>query len=191
MNLFLSSTVNPFIKKLAKFISRLYTIKEGELMGLIKVCPDCLTEYYPHIQLCADCGSTLLTPEENQAMQEEKKQRRDKLPEDAVVVREGSLQWMDELYNVLIDSNISCVVHSDAGCKKGCCGNTYRLLVASGDAERANDHIEQYCAEVHPELRTSREMMSRGQCPACGSPVSSDAAECADCGLTLLIIEDD
>ena len=31
------------------------------------------------------------------------------------------LQRMDELYNVLINSNIPCPVISDAGCKKSCC----------------------------------------------------------------------
>jgi hypothetical protein len=155
-----------------------------------KICPDCSTEYFPHIERCADCGSVLLTPEENKKMQEEKKRCMEKSLENSVVVREGSLNWMNELYNVLIDSNISGVVNSDAGCKKGCCGDTYRLLVSSEDAEKASERIEEYCAEFHPELQASREMMSRGKCPACGSPVGPDAVECPDCGLTLLIIEE-
>lgn len=159
-------------------------------MTQIKICPDCSTEYFPHIELCADCGLVLLTPEENKKMQEEKKRCMDQPPENAVVVREGSLTWMNELYSVLIESNISCVVNLDAGCKKGCCGDTYRLLVSSQDAEKASGRIEEYCAEIHPELQASREMMSLGKCPACGSPVSPDAFECQDCGLTLLIIED-
>jgi hypothetical protein len=159
-------------------------------MKQIKICPDCLTEYFPHIERCADCGSVLLTPEEIKKMQEEKKRCMDKSLENSVVVREGSLNWMNELYNVLIESSISGVVNSDAGCRKGCCGDTYRLLVSSQDAEKASERIEEYCAELHPELQTSREMMSRGKCPACGSPVSPDAVECPDCGLALIIIED-
>ena len=159
-------------------------------MTQIKICPDCTTEYFPHIERCADCGSVLLTPEEIKKMLEEKKRCKDKSLENSVVVREGSLNWMNELYNVLIDSNISGVVNSDAGCKKGCCGDTYRLLVSAQDAEKASERIEEYCAELHPELQASREMMSRGKCPACGSPVSPDAVECHDCGLTLLIIEE-
>jgi len=159
-------------------------------MTHIKICPDCSTEYFPHIEFCADCGSGLLPPDEIKKMQEEKKQCMDKSLGDAVVVREGSSKWMDELYSVLVESNIACAVNSDAGCKKGCCGDTYRLLVSSQDAEKASERIEEYCAEIHPELRASREMMSLGKCPACGSPVSPDAVECRDCGLTLVIIDD-
>jgi len=159
-------------------------------MTHIKICPDCSTEYFPHIEFCADCGSGLLPPDEIKKMQEEKKQCMDKSLGDAVVVREGSSKWMDELYSVLVESNIACAVNSDAGCKKGCCGDTYRLLVSSQDAEKASERIEEYCAEIHPELQASREMMSLGKCPACGSPVSPDAVECQDCGLTLLIIDD-
>lgn len=159
-------------------------------MTHIKICPDCSTEYFPHIEHCADCGSVLLTPEENKKMQEERKRCMEKSPQNAVVVREGSLTWMNELYRVLVESNIACVVNSDAGCKKGCCGDTYRLLVSSQDAEKASECIEDYCAELHPELKDSRDMMSRGKCPACGSPVSTDTVECPDCGLILLIIED-
>jgi hypothetical protein len=159
-------------------------------MTQIKICPECKTEYFPHIERCADCGSVLLTPEEIKKTEEDKKRCMEKSLENSVVVREGSLNWMNELYNVLIDSSISGVVNSDAGCKKGCCGDTYRLLVSSQDAEKANERIEEYCAELHPELQASREMMSRCKCPACGSPVSPDAVECPDCGLTLIIIEE-
>ena len=43
--------------------------------------------------------------------------------------------------------------------------------------------------EIHPEIKDSRELITQGKCPACGSPVGSDAVECPDCGLMLLIIE--
>lgn len=159
-------------------------------MSRIKICPECSAEYFSHIERCADCGSVLLTPEEKERMLEEKKRCKEKSLRESVAVREGSLDWMNELYNVLIDSNISCVVHTDDGCNKGCCGDTCRLLVSSRDAEKANECIEEYCAELHPELKASREMMSDGKCPACGSPVNPEAVECKDCGLILVIDEE-
>ena len=158
-------------------------------MQQIKICPDCTTEYFAHVECCADCGAVLLHPEENSTVQEERKKCRDKALENPVAVSEGDLKWMDELFNVLIDSGIPCLLNSDAGCNKGCCGDKYRLQVSAKDAERANERIQEYYAEIHPEIQTSKEMMSQGKCPACGSPVRPDTVECPDCGLTLLIIE--
>jgi len=158
-------------------------------MTQIKICPDCAAEYFAHIENCADCGAVLLLPEENQKMQLERQSCKEKSFENAVVVREGSLKWMDELYNVLINSGIPSTVNSDAGCKKGCCGDTCRLVVSAQDAEKANERIEAYYAEIHPEIQASREMMGQGKCPACSSPVEDDALECPDCGLILMIVE--
>ena len=158
-------------------------------MKQIKICPECKTEYFPHIELCADCGATLLLPEEEEKAQEEKRLLKGRLLEQAVVVREGDLDWMGELYHVLIDSGIPCVISADDGCKKGCCGTTCRLMVSAQDAEKARQRVEEYYMEIHPEIQASQEMASQGKCPACGSPVESEAVECPDCGLTLLIIE--
>jgi hypothetical protein len=158
-------------------------------MSQIKICPDCQTEYFPHIECCADCGTLLLLPEEIKKVQVERKQCIDKDLANSVVVREGSSKWINELFNVLIDSNIPCVVNADAGCNKGCCGDTYRLLVSSQYFEKAQERIEQYCMEIHPEIKASKELISQGKCPACGCPVGSNAVECPDCGLILLIVE--
>jgi hypothetical protein len=158
-------------------------------MSQIKICPECSTEYFSHVQNCADCGAVLLLPEENVKVQQERKQCMEKAFENPVVVREGSPKWMDELYNNLIDSGIPCGVNTESGCKKSCCGDTYRLVVSAQDAEKAHLCIEEYCREVHPELKVSHEWMGEGKCPACGTPVAADAVECHDCGLTLLIIE--
>lgn len=158
-------------------------------MQQIKVCPDCANEYFSHIKDCADCGSLLLSKDENRKVQEEKRRCMGQALEDQVVVREGELSWMKELYNLLIYAGIPCVINADAGCKKGCCGGGDRLFVSTRDLEKANERIDQYHIEIHPEMQASKEMVSQGKCPACGSNVDSGAAECPDCGLTLIIIE--
>ena len=161
-------------------------------MSQTKICPDCRTEYYPHIECCADCGTLLISPDENKIVQEEKKRCSDKDLGDpvAVAVRAGSLKWIDELFKVLIDSGIPCVVNADAGCNKGGCRDTYRLLVSPENVEKANERIEEYCMEIHPEIKDSKELISQGKCPACSCAVDSDAVECPDCGLALLIVEE-
>jgi hypothetical protein len=159
-------------------------------MSEIKICPDCRTEYYPHVECCADCGALLVWPDENKTVQEKKTQRNENDLGDQVVVRAGSLKLIDELFNVLIDSGISCAVNADAGCSKGRCGDTCRLLVSPQHLAEANERIEAYCMEIYPEIKASKELISQGKCPACGSPVGSNAVECPDCGLTLVIIID-
>ena len=160
-------------------------------MNRNKICPVCGTEYLPHIEKCADCGAVLLLPEELIKAQEEKKWLMEKTVEKEAVVREGDLNWLSELHAVLIDAGIPCTVRSDAGCKKSRCGDKCRLVVSPEDLERAQERIEEYFMEMHPEIRASHELVSEGKCPACGSPVGPGDSECPDCGLTLVIIEEE
>jgi uncharacterized OB-fold protein len=160
-------------------------------MNLNKICPDCETEYLPHIEKCADCGTVLLLHEEYSRVREEKKQLAEKAVRNAVMLREGDLKWLDELCNVLLDAGISCSVTSDDGCNKGRCGDNWQLIASKEDVERAEERIEEYFMEMHPEIRASNELVSQGKCPACGSLVRADANECPDCGLTLVIIEEE
>lgn len=155
----------------------------------MKVCPDCLYEYYSHVENCAECGAVLISLEEHEERQAERKRCMEAVLEEPVAVRQGEMDWMEELFNVLIDSGIPCRVHVETGCRKGCSGHTCRLMVSRRDAESAHGRIEEYFAELHPEARASQERISQGKCPACGSAVNQRAVECSDCGLTLLIIE--
>jgi hypothetical protein len=155
-----------------------------------KICPDCEIEYLPHIGECADCGAVLLLHEEYKRAQEEKKLLAAKAVENSVVLREGDLKWLGELYNVLINAGIPCTVTSDAGCKKGCRPKCM-LIVSKEDFEIAQDRVTEYFREIHPELRASHELAKQGKCPACGSPVGADDTECSDCGLTLLLVEEE
>ena len=123
-------------------------------------------------------------------VQEEKKRCGDKHFEEPVAVRAGSLKWIDELFKVLNDSGIPCMVNADARCNKGGCRDTYRLLVSPENVERAHERIEEYCMEIHPEIKDSKELISQGKCPACSCAVDPEAVECPDCGLALLIVEE-
>ncbi len=159
-------------------------------MRNIKICPDCSAEYFAHIDKCAHCDTALMMPEEVTIVQEERKQCMKKDLEGRVIVKEGDKKWIDELYDVLIDANVPCNISADAGCNKGCSADTRSLMVSKQDVEKAVGFIEEHYARTHPEIQASNEMASQGKCPACGSTVGSDAVECTDCGLTLLIVEE-
>lgn len=158
-------------------------------MTEMKICPQCAYDYYPHVEKCAKCGVVLVSLEEHARMQEDKRRLAEQALEDPVAVREGDVRWMEELLQALTAAGIPCRLHADPGCATGCRGNTCKLLVSRRDAPRAHERCEEYFSEVHPEARASQEMMSQGKCPACGSNLDPAAAECPDCGLTLLIIE--
>ncbi len=111
--------------------------------------------------------------------------------ENTAVVREGDLNWLSELRSVLAGAGIPSAVRAAAGCNKGCCGGTHWLVVQSDDLERARARIEEYFMETNPELRASNELLRDGKCPACGSPVGADAKECTDCGLMLIVEEEE
>lgn len=160
-------------------------------MNLNKLCPVCQTEYLYHIQKCADCGADLLLPEEHRRVQEEKKRLGEKAVENRAVVREGDLDWMSELRAVLVHAGIPCSLHSELNCNKGCCGDNFQLVVSPDDLESAQQRIEEYFMLINPELGTANELIKEGKCPACGSPVNTDERECPDCGLSLLIIEEE
>ena len=160
-------------------------------MEMNKICPDCGAEYYPQIEKCSDCGAVLLFPEEYKKAQEERKRIEETALENMAAVREGDLGWLTELRTVLIDAGIPCDIHTDTGCRKGCCGDKCKLVVSSEDLEKARDRIEEYYMEVSPELRTAHELIKEGKCPACGSPVADGERECRDCGLPLLIVEEE
>ncbi len=160
-------------------------------MNKNKICPDCEPEYMPHIERCADCGAVLLLHDEYRQAKEEKKRLMEQAVENAAVVREGDLKWLEELYSVLIDAGIPCTVVSDLACNKGCCGDKCQLIVSKEDLERAQERVTEYYREVHPELQASHEQASQGKCPACGAPVGADDTECSDCGLMLVFIEEE
>lgn len=160
-------------------------------MNRNKICPECEIEYLPHIEKCADCGAVLLLHEEHRQAQEEKKRLMANAIENVAVVREGELKWLGELYNVLINAGIPCTVVSNLGCNKGRCSDKCKLIVSKEDIERAEERVAEYYREIHPELQASHELISQGNCPACGSPVGAGDNECSDCGLTLVIIEEE
>ncbi|MBE7443889.1 MAG: hypothetical protein HS132_00905 [Planctomycetia bacterium] len=152
----------------------------------IKLCPECGSEYYAYISVCADCGVPLKMPEEIGKKRDIKPDVTAHPHEEWVAIREEGKEGIRELSDLLSRNGISSKIALAPGCSTGKCGCRYLLLAAKKDAHAAHNCIEEFHTHKYPEIRTSEEWESQGRCPACGYCVSPDTKECPDCGLLLI-----
>ncbi len=115
------------------------------------------------------------------------------IPEEAhdewVVIKEEVQEWIQKLSHMLSEKDIPSRIALAPGCSAGTCGCTFLLLVGKKNVQAAHVNIDEYYMELHPEIRESQELVDQGRCPACGHHVGTDARECPDCGLRLIIEE--
>ena len=149
----------------------------------VKVCPECNSEYFAHIESCGECHVPLVYPRELEEVSSEEEQLLDGSVE-AVVLREGTASWLKEIRKALREKKIASHISLSPGCSPGGCNTECVLVVARSDAERADGIIHDYFKKTHPEL-ASQEVGGEDQCPACGHPVAPEDEECPDCGLSL------
>jgi rRNA maturation endonuclease Nob1 len=156
-----------------------------------KICPACGAECNPHIDNCADCGAVLLAFEKHLRAGEAEEMPAQTSMENKDVVLAGDLDWIRELHAVLMASGIAGSVESERAGRNGRLRSGCRLVVSPDDLERARKRIEEHLMEINPDLLISQELFGKNKCPACGAIFVRDARECADCGLPLVVIEED
>jgi hypothetical protein len=61
----------------------------------------------------------------------------------------------------------------------------YGIYVRHADVAVALEVDRDYMRQMIPDLAHAPESTGDEACPACGTPLAPDAAECSDCGLTL------
>ena len=151
------------------------------------VCPQCGSEYQPHVTHCIDCGAPT---QSGWGHHDEMNPKASSLPpesEDFVVVKGGDLQWAENFGNFLEEHGIPWRIEvSDRS-------GPYRkpiscaVQVAEKDLYRAHELEQQYLLLENPALAAEFiTLPSIEQCPACGSQVSPESSECQSCGLTLM-----
>jgi ribosomal protein L32 len=162
-----------------------------ELPEIVAVCPSCGSEFQPHVTHCLDCGTQTRS---SYAAPELPRTRRQEapavsplpLPPDtpAAMVRASSADWVKKLEGVLAKNGIPCRL--DIYDPKERPARTYAAWVAEADLDRATElEHELLRAEIPDYDETFPELPPADVCPACGSAVSSDDAECPSCGLAL------
>jgi hypothetical protein len=159
-------------------------------MAAIVNCPQCGEEYLATTRECADCGVPLgvgapaAQPEPEPV---------DELPpvSELTNLRTGSLGVVQGLSEMLMEAGIThrieAVAPDDPGQRRRGDSLPYGVYVRAADEERAAAVDRAFMRRIMPDLpEDAGAPVAEGGCPACGTPVASDARECPDCGLALL-----
>jgi hypothetical protein len=147
-----------------------------------KRCPECGEEYVHSVQLCPECGVTLVLEGEPVVVHE--------LPpaSDLVRVRTATLAWGHSFSDLLAEAGIAHRVEpEDASVRVAGISADAQLcsvFVRAEDRERAAEldaeHLRSQIPDVPEDFAPASE---EGRCPACGEPADLAAPECGSCGL--------
>lgn len=149
-----------------------------------KYCPDCGEEYVHHAAQCADCGVALVLEPPSVGGPVGALPERDRL----VAVRSGETSWVRGLAEELSAAGIpSRVERGESEPSRRGHGPRLTLYVRPEDAPRAAEIDATYARTQVPDLpeEASSGWAETEGCPACGTALADDAAECPECGLVI------
>jgi RNA polymerase subunit RPABC4/transcription elongation factor Spt4 len=159
-----------------------------------KVCPNCGTEYYSHIEKCADCSVDLVY-KNNTEISSTSFEKTDEF----VLIRTDEALFIKDFQRKLTEIGIQSVInveytpqHRSSHGHFGT-GSYYSIYVSSGNEQKARElEHSQWTKEINQDnLKLDFNVNSENNqnCPACNAFVGIDAKECPSCGLFLTIIE--
>ena len=154
------------------------------------VCPDCGSEFQARVTRCIDCGAPT-RPAEAGSEPRRKERPPFSLPRESPargLVQEINLGRAESLCSYLEEHGISCRIEvsevEEIQFKGATC--SYLVCVAEEDLGRACELRHEHLLIESPEIADDfGDLPAIDQCPACGSRVSTESAECPSCGLTL------
>ena len=158
----------------------------------VVLCPNCGSEFQPHVTHCIDCGTPTqsgLSLTDRQRI--ELARRGFSLPpaSEAFSVRIAELGWAEKLGNLLEENGIPCRLEVFEDSRRHI---EYSVCVAAEDFERALELDREHLLKEVPDFAAALSDLSfsADQCPACSAQVSSESTECQSCGLARIIGEE-
>jgi hypothetical protein len=155
------------------------------------VCPDCYAEHTLAVTRCADCDIPLVSPGEIAV--DEIAVAEFPPASELECVRVAPLPWIRALSNGLEEGGIAHRVEpareedapegQDAAIFDGAA--LFGLYVLEGDLAAVRELDRAIAVQVLPEDAPPLAEGEEENCPACGSPLSTEGVECGDCGLML------
>ena len=152
------------------------------------VCPECGSEFQPHIKICIDCGAATVPPgaARTQARDGPAASPPDEDEEEEVVIRSEELEWIEDLQELFERHGISSRIEALSSSPYH---HTCKILVARQDALRAFELDRELLRErLGEEGEDLTELPPAGDspfCPFCRSKLPAGTVECPSCGLRL------
>jgi ketosteroid isomerase-like protein/ribosomal protein L40E len=151
------------------------------------VCPECGSEFQPHVTHCIDCGAATVPPGGAAIRLVPAPLPPVRDPED-VSVRTDELEWIEGLQALFERQGIASRIYpvEDFG-RRGTRNSTrYEIAVAPRDAKRAfvldREFLQGRLGDDEIELT---EIPPAGLCPYCGAEAPAESTECPRCGLVI------
>jgi hypothetical protein len=154
---------------------------------VFKVCPSCGQEYQDWATECTDCrvaldlapGETLAPPEAPRPLPE---------AEDLEVLGVGEPRNLQALAESLQAHGIPCQIDAyprGGAITGGARFQTVQLGLYVGRADLANARAvaDRFAGNRSTDPEAGGSFSDANTCPACGEPLSENAAACASCGL--------
>jgi ketosteroid isomerase-like protein/ribosomal protein L32 len=152
------------------------------------VCPECGSEFQPHIKVCIDCGAATVPPETARARARERPAASPpgEDDEEEIAIRTEELEWIEDLQEVFERHGISSRIEVLPSSRHH---HKCRILVARHDALRAFELDREFLRErLGEEGDGLPELPLAGDspfCPFCSSTLPAGTVECPGCGLRL------
>jgi len=152
------------------------------------VCPECGSEFQPHIKVCIDCGAATVPP--GTARTQARDQPAASLPsedeDEEVAIRTEELEWIEDLQALFERHGISSRIEALPSSRYH---HYCKILVARRDALRAFELDRELLRErLGEEGEDLTELPPAGDtpfCPFCRSTLPAGTVECPDCRLRL------
>jgi rubredoxin len=160
----------------------------------VRVCPECGSEFQPHVLTCIDCGAATVLASDlaDRPRPEPSLGNRFSLPREseAVCWPSGDVESAEAFGLFLERHGVPCRLEPEEPPASATLRERqhprFKVCVAPGDAARTRALEKKYDQmQIRATGMRFEELPPQGYCPACGTHVGERAEWCPECGLHL------
>jgi ketosteroid isomerase-like protein len=149
------------------------------------VCPECGSEFQPHVTRCIDCGAATVAPGAASGPIPDAPETVPEAEAEEIPIRTEELEWIESLRERFEQNGISSRIEALPSTRHH---HRCTILVPRRDALRAYELDRELLRERLDDDGTElAEISSAGTCPFCGAEASPGSADCAHCGLQIKV----